>query len=117
MSEKTTLTRKLGSSKEDLLLEAEIAESTLMEERNKKLEKVQRMKPQAQEHFERLSRQGMGEGVRSKQNSLDDVRQNADFLRTNNRVQTQSRREKSSYEGPTIGEMGNDQYTSQKVDG
>ena len=107
---------ELRSSKEDLLLEAEMAELQLMEERNRKLEEVRKKKQLAQEQFDRLSRQSRCEGGKSKHTTHDNVRHNAEALRTNNRVPTQSRRERSAYQGPTIGEMRSDQHTSQKVD-
>ena len=114
--EKKSSSGDLRSSKEDLLLEAEMAELQLMEERNRKLEEVRKKKQLAQEQFDRLSRQSKGEGGRSKLATHDSVQQNAEALRTSNRVQTQSRRERSTYQGPTISEMRNDQLTSQRVD-
>ena len=107
---------ELGGSKEDLLLEAEMAELKLMEERNKKMEEVKKKKQQAQEHFDRLSRQDMGEGARTKHVSHDNIQYNAELLRTKNRVQSQPRNERSGYQGPTISEMRQDQFTNQKVD-
>ena len=104
-------------SKEDLLLEAEMAELKLMEERNLKLQEVREKKKLALEHFERLSRQSAGEGARSKVDTQDDIQYNTEALRASNRQQEhQSRRERSGYQGPTISEIRNDQFTSQKVD-
>ena len=105
------------SSKEDLLLEAEMAELKLMEERNQKLKEVREKKRLAQEHFDRLSRQNAGEGARSKLDTQENIRYNSEALRSSNRLlQSKSRREESGYQGPIINEIRNDQFTSQKVD-
>ena len=112
----THKSNQMHSSKEDLLLEAEMAELKLMEERNKKLEEVRKKKQLANEEFDRLSRQSSGEGARLKHAMHDNLQYQSETLRASNRVQPQSRREQSGYQGPSIGEMRQDPNTSRKVD-
>ena len=101
-----------GGQNEDLLLEAEIAELKIMEERNNKLEDVRKRKQQAQEQFKRLSQNNQAAGA----SSVENIQYNAEQLRTNNREQSQSKVGKTGYQGPSIGEMRKNHYTSERVE-
>ena len=101
-----------GGQNEDLLLEAEMAELKIMEERNNKLEDVRKRKQQAQEQFKRLSQNNQAAGA----SSVENIQYNAEQLRTNNREQSQSKVGKTGYQGPSIGEMRKNHYTSERVE-
>ena len=83
VSEEASPTPKNGSpappggggvkAKEDLLLEAELAELALAEERLDKLRTARDRRQKAEEDFERLSRQYLGEGARKKTVMIDTV--------------------------------------------
>ena len=54
--------------------------------------------------------------ARQKQTSHENIQHNAEILRTTNRMQSQSRRDMSGYQGPTISDMRQDHSTNEKVD-
>ena len=101
----------VSNLKEDLLLEAELAELALAEERLDKLKKVRERKMKAEEDFLRLSRQSQGEGARNK-TMIDEV----NSLRSKNSQPKVSRRDHSSYRGPVIDDMRKDTRTRQDVE-
>ena len=101
-----------GHLKEDLLLEAELAELALVEERLEKLKKVREKKKKLEEDFDRLSRQSHGEGAKKKV----EVHEAVDRMRGENRSERQSRREASNYHGPTMEDIRRDTSTKDEVE-
>ena len=122
VSEEASPTPKNGSpappggggvkAKEDLLLEAELAELALAEERLDKLRTARDRRQKAEEDFERLSRQYLGEGARKKTVMIDTV----NSMRAANNQPKISRKETTSYSGPTIDIMRSDPRTKMTVD-
>ena len=99
----------------DLLLQAELAELAIAEDREKKLKEIadiKRRRDQTQQNIERLSRQAQGEGARKKET----IHENIDMLRTANQPQRESRRGESGYRGPTIEEIRRDGFTREQVE-
>ena len=97
--------------KEDLLLEAELAELALAEERLDKLKQARERRQKAEEDFHRLSRQSQGEGARRKI-----IMETVDSLRVDNTQPEVSRRDGSSYKGPTMSDMRRDTRTRDNVE-
>ena len=102
----------LGKSKEDLLLEAELAEIEVLKEREKKMELLRQArleKQKMQDRLDHLSNQGVN--VRKKK-SLHDV---VDTMHVSNQEERQSRRS-SYYSGPNMDTIRKDGHTKRKVD-
>ena len=93
------------------MLEAELAELALAEQRLEKLKKVRKGKLKAEEEFMRLSRQSQGEGA-MKKTMIDEV----NSLRAKNSQPRVSRRDHSSYRGPVIDDMRKDTRTRHDVE-
>ena len=104
----------LGKSKEDLLLEAELAEIEVLKEREKKLEllkKARLEKQRMQENIERLKPRSEGTDANRKQS----LHAAADSIRV--RGQETSQPHKSSfYTGPDINLIRRDDRTKKRVD-
>ena len=101
--------------KEDLLLEAELAEIEVLKERERKMEKVRKArldKHKVQDHLDRLERQDRGEGARGKQS----LHERVDGFHANNYGDGQNSRRPSVYTGPTINTIRRDEYTKDRVD-
>ena len=103
----------LSQDKEDLLLQAEIAEIARLE-REAKLLAVKMKKQQAQDDLERLQRQARGEGSKPKID-LGTMHAAVDNIRTQNFVKP-SKGGESVYTGPTMDQIRRDSHTLDKVD-
>ena len=105
---------KAATDKEDLLLEAELAEIARLE-REAKLVAAKLKKQKALEDLERLKRQAEGEGARSK-GDFGNLHEAVDSIRTQNFVPHPSRRDNFQYTGPLMDEIRRDPLTHDKVD-
>ena len=95
---------KKGGLKEDLLLEAELAELAIAEDRLDKLKKARDRKQRVLEDFDRLSRQSQGEGAVGKKVLMETV----DSIKAKNSQPELSRLGTTSYQGPSIDQMRRD---------
>ena len=112
-SKKTDAKNLLGKSKEDLLLEAELAEIEVLKEREKKLEllKAARVEKQKRkENIDRLSGQGQ-ETAQGKKKSLHDT---VDRMQVKSRDVNKPQRS-SIYLGPDMNEIRKDEFTRRTV--
>ena len=101
--------------KEDLLLEAELAELEVLKEREKKMEIVRKArleKQKVQDNLDRLARQERGEGAKSKHS----LHERVDGFHANNYGNDQASRRPSIYTGPTMDTMRRDEYTKNRVE-
>ena len=102
-----------SKEEKDLLLEAEIAEIDRIE-RETKLLSIQLRKQKAQDDYDRLRRQALGEGARQK-TTQDNLHRAVDGFRAQNSEQQFSGADMSGYRGPTIGQIRKDPSTCTEV--
>ena len=101
-----------GKHNEDLLLESELAELSLMEARLEKIKLVKEKKKKAQEELDRISCPAQENGGARRKTIMETVNR----IRVENRSVEPSRRERSSYRGPIMDEIRRDNGTRETVD-
>ena len=101
------------SGGQDLLLEAEMAEIARIERETKMLS-IQMRKQKAQEEYDRMRRQALGEGARQKTSSIN-LNEAVDNIRAQNREADRSDDVNTGYSGPTIEQIRKDPYTRDVV--
>ena len=100
-------------SGQDLLLEAEMAEIARIE-RETKLLSIKMRKQQAQEDYDRMRRQALGEGAKQKTSSIN-LPEAVDNIRAQNREVERTEKINTGYTGPTIDHIRRDPYTRDVV--
>ena len=104
----------LGKSKEDLLLEAEIAEIEVLKEREKKMDLLRNVRLEKQRMKDKLEQLDSQE-LREKDRRNKSLHETVDRMQATTREDIQPRRS-AVYSGPDMNTIRRDEYTRRRVD-